>query len=377
MPFSSETIVVIPTMNRATLVVNALDAILKQTLQPDCLVVVDDGSTDNSLEVIRDWKARTNPPFETKLIALPYNMGVAVARNIGFAQARSNHRCVYFLDSDDIPPPHFLQHTTAALNQRPDAAAITADRFFYNKNKKKAFFSSYASIGTVNSRPWPPILYVDGIGPASLFRSDSIRQLGGYNETRPFGEDGELFFRLVHSGHWLYISTCPVTIRHLDASIVNPYTDIPRAHTHMFENWIKIFSKQELAFLPFHNKFLARGWTGTASVLFFSKQELAFLPFHNKFLARGWTGTASVLFFSNKHNLQEATDCYWYAVVQSAINEKDSLSTFMLYFSRLMFCLCFGWFIKKLHLTPILRHKIDTVRRNRIPIPFRKQKYTT
>ena len=350
MPFSSETIVVIPTMNRATLVIDALDAILKQTLQPDCLVVVDDGSTDHSLEVIRNWKSRTNPPFETKLIALPYNMGVAVARNIGFAQARSNHRYVYFLDSDDIPPPHFLQHTTAALKQRPDAAAVTADRFFYNKNKKKAFFSSYASIGTVNSRPWLPILTVDGIGPASLFRSASIRQLGGYNESRLFGEDGELFFRLVHSGPWLYISTCPVTIRHIDTSVSNPYIDIKeKVHAHMFENWVKIFSKQELAFLPVHNRILARKW-----------KEIA-----------------SCLFFSNKCHLQETTGCYWYAVVQSAINEKDSLSTFMLYFSRLMFCLCFGWFLKKLHLIPTLRCIIATVRRNSIPILLQKQKYTT
>ena len=344
MPFNSETIVVIPTMNRATLVIDALNAILKQTLQPDCLVIVDDGSTDHSLEVIRNWKSRTNPPFETKLIALPYNMGVAVARNIGFAQARSNHRYVYFLDSDDIPPPHFLQHTTAALNQRPDAVAVTTDRLFQTKNEKKASFGSYARIGTVNSRPWLPILTVDGIGPASLFRLDSIRRLGGYNESRRIGEDGELFFRLAHSGQWLYISTCPVTIRHLSTSITNSYIDMNRMHAHMYENWVKIFSKQEPAFLPFHNKILAIKW-GRA---------------------------ASHLFFSNKHNLQEPTDCYWCAVVQSIINGKDSLSTFMLFFSRLMFCLCFGWF-----LTPALRYKIDIVRRNSIPILFRKQKYTT
>ena len=349
MPANSQTIVVIPTMNRATLVTDALDAILKQTLQPDYLVIVDDGSTDNSLEVIRGWKNKTNPPFETKLIALPYNMGVAVARNVGFAQAQSHHRYVYFLDSDDIPPPHFLQHMTAALNQRHDAVAVTADRLFYDKNKKKAFFSSYASIGTVNSRPWLPILTVDGIGPASLFRSDSIRQLGRYNESRPVGEDGELFFRLAHSGQWLYISTCPVTIRHLDNGINTLYTNLAKIHAHMFENWVKIFSKQ----------------------------DLTFLPLHNEILAAKWRHLTSRLFFLDKDNIQETRDCYWHSIVQSTIYEKISLSTFILYFSKLVFNLCFGWFLKKLRLTPMLRRKIDAVRRAGIPILFRKQKHTT
>ena len=54
MSANSDTIVVIPTINHATLVIDTLDAILKQTLKPDCSVIVDDGSTDNSLEVIRN-----------------------------------------------------------------------------------------------------------------------------------------------------------------------------------------------------------------------------------------------------------------------------------------------------------------------------------
>ena len=257
MPTNSETIVIIPTMNRATLVTDTLDAILNQTLQPDCLVIVDDGSTDNSLKVIRNWKNRTNPSFETKLIALPYNMGVSVARNVGLAQARSSHRYIYFLDSDDIPPAHFLQHATAALNQRPDAIAATSNRLFQYENRKVEF-SNHKLMNT-NPQSWF-LKHGGGIVSPSLFRATSIRQLGGYNETLLTGQDLECFFRLANSGHWLHLSTCSTIIGRHQLHLNLRCHDSSRRWAHIQENCLDNFVKKNIVPRPNYRCLIAQKW---------------------------------------------------------------------------------------------------------------------
>ena len=331
MTINSETIVVIPTMNRATLVIGALDAILKQTLQPDCLVIVDDGSTDNSLEVIRNWKSQTNPPFETKLIALPYNMGVSVARNVGFAQAQSNHRYIYFLDSDDIPPPHFLQHTTAALNQRPDAVAATtnmvviiSDRTSRYRNEKNTKFLSQASISVVGVRRW----LLDepaGILSTTLLRCDAVSQLGGFNETRLTGQDGEFFFRL-NLGHWLFVSTCFVTFRKHKLHLYHTQRASFRQRVHIYESFLNGSEKAGFTFLAMGRRMLATNWRQAGL------QLLA------------------------KQNLTEAKDCFRRALSWSALDDKKSLA-------YLMFTLSFGWFLKMLSKFSLYDQFVDGVKR--------------
>ena len=314
MAIHSETIVVIPTMNRATLVIDALDAILNQTLQPDCLVIVDDGSTDNSLEVIRDWKTRTDPPFETKLIALPYNMGVSVARNIGFAQVRSHHRYVYFLDSDDIPPPHFLQHTTAALNQRPDAVATTAnmvvivnERLPRYRNEKASSFLIHVSISIVSIQR---CLLRGGAGilSSTLFRSDTVRQLGGFNETRLTGQDGEFCFRL-NLGDWLFVSTCTVTYRKHKLHLHQTQRASFRQRTHAYEVFLNSSAQADHECHAMGRRMLALNWRQAGL------QLLA------------------------KQNLREAKDCFRRALSWSAFDDKKSLV-------YLTFVLSFGWLLK-------------------------------
>ena len=200
-------------MNRATIITAVLDAILNQTLKPDCLVVVDDGSTDNSVEVIHNWKLRTNPPFETKLIALPYNMGVSVARNIGFMQAQAKHRYVYFLDSDEMPFSNLLQEMTAVLNQYPDAIAVSTLRL---KEKKLGTFKvallekDLKSSNPISITPLysdKQLFCLSGC-TETLFRSDIVRQLNGFNEARLVGEDWDFLSRLslIHPGPRLIMS---------------------------------------------------------------------------------------------------------------------------------------------------------------------------
>ena len=85
--------VVIPTYNRATVLSRAINSVRSQTLKPLQIIVVDDGSTDDTPSVL----AALQPGMTT--LQLDNNRGVSVARNAGVSHA--NGDIVAFLDSDD------------------------------------------------------------------------------------------------------------------------------------------------------------------------------------------------------------------------------------------------------------------------------------
>ena len=326
MSINSDTIVVIPTMNRATIITTVLDAILNQTLKPDCLVVVDDGSTDNSVEVIRNWQDRTHPPFETKLIVLPYNMGVSVARNIGLAQARNNHRYVYFLDSDNMPSTNFLQQTTATLNQYPNAIAVSS----YWGNPSKQMHIDI--LDTYNK--W------FGCASNTLFRSDSVRQLNGFNEARLVGEDWDFVMRIILTARpesrWLTISGTYITALESKSHLsTKDFPNILRQNTYTSELFIDAFVKKNPTTYPNCRHKLAHQWK-----------------------------VVGMMYLINLH-YTEARDCFRRSLSWNAFDNKKALF-------YLMFTLSFSWFFTMLNKLGLYNQFKNGVKRvvHRFKLPY-------
>ena len=88
--------VIIPIYNTALYLSEALDSICNQTLKEIEIILVNDGSTDNSLEIIREYSLRDN---RITYFSQP-NQGQGVARNLGLSHAVGKY--IYFMDSDDI-----------------------------------------------------------------------------------------------------------------------------------------------------------------------------------------------------------------------------------------------------------------------------------
>jgi glycosyltransferase involved in cell wall biosynthesis len=107
--------VIVPTYNSARFLKEALDSILKQTLLPEQIIVVDDGSTDNTAEVVRRYANRRIQYIRKE------HEGIASARNAGLDAARGEF--VAFLDADDRWRPIFLEMMHAYLVDNPTAAA--------------------------------------------------------------------------------------------------------------------------------------------------------------------------------------------------------------------------------------------------------------
>ncbi|HPI71773.1 MAG TPA: glycosyltransferase family 2 protein [bacterium] len=92
--------VVIPTFNRADLLPAAIDSVLGQTYERLEILVVDDGSTDHTMEVLRPYADRI------RVIAGEHR-GPSAARNLGMRAATGEYLC--FLDSDDVYYPYKVQ----------------------------------------------------------------------------------------------------------------------------------------------------------------------------------------------------------------------------------------------------------------------------
>lgn len=103
--------VVIPTYNRATVIHKCLDSVVCQTLQPDEILVVDDGSTDGTVDIVSNYSRSHRMPI--RCLTLDRNRGAQGARNHGIREAAGDW--IAFQDSDDEWLPERLEREVAAL----------------------------------------------------------------------------------------------------------------------------------------------------------------------------------------------------------------------------------------------------------------------
>lgn len=113
--------VVMPTYNRVDLLPRAIESILHQTFTDFEFVIVDDGSTDNSVELIRAYQTVDK---RIKLIQNEKNCGISCARNRGMDAARGKYLAI--MDSDDYSEPNRLEKSLAFFKKHPDYTAVNS-----------------------------------------------------------------------------------------------------------------------------------------------------------------------------------------------------------------------------------------------------------
>src|SRR5687767_7703512 len=113
MPTGPLVSILIPTYNRLDYLREAVGSVLRQTYENWELIIVDDGSTDDT----RAWVLSLAEP-RIRLITIPHSGNLGLVRNRGIAEARGE--LIAFLDSDDAFEPHKLAAQTAALATHPE-----------------------------------------------------------------------------------------------------------------------------------------------------------------------------------------------------------------------------------------------------------------
>jgi len=135
--------VVIPTYNRAALLKEALESVFAQTYTDYEVIIIDDGSTDSTEEVI---SALLTEHPQLRYIKQA-NVGVSAARNHGIFEARGEW--IAFLDSDDLWFPDKLEKQMAFLAEHPSAGAVCCPFYQYQDGQAKK-----DEDGNVLCRPW-------------------------------------------------------------------------------------------------------------------------------------------------------------------------------------------------------------------------------
>jgi hypothetical protein len=184
--------VVTAVYNDGEYVANALGSVVQGRYQDFELIVVDDGSTDHSLEQTESWIAE-HRGVASLLLVHPVNRGLPHARNTALDPARGEF--VFILDADNEVFPNGLERLVDALDSDPDAS------FAYGLHQR---FDVHGPAGLANVFPWEPRRLRTGnyIDAMALIRTQAVRELGGYTtDLTLYGwEDYDLWCRMAEVG---------------------------------------------------------------------------------------------------------------------------------------------------------------------------------
>ena len=194
--------VVIPTFNRISLVARAIDSVLKQSLNPYEIIVVDDGSDDGTSEMI-------NNKYKSIKLIQQQNNGVSAARNNGIKHAKGDW--IGLLDSDDEWTEKKLENQANRLIKTPEYDFCHTNEIWIrngvrvNQRKKHEKYGGYI---------FDKCLDICRISPSSvLFRKNILDHVGWFDSQLPVCEDYDLWLRITSEYRILFIDE-PLIIKY-------------------------------------------------------------------------------------------------------------------------------------------------------------------
>jgi teichuronic acid biosynthesis glycosyltransferase TuaG len=193
--------VVMPAYNAASTIQQAIRSVLAQTRPDFELIVVDDGSTDETAERIRVFESDARIEIISQR-----NLGLAAARNIAIERARG--RFVSMLDSDDLWLPSFLEVMAEVLDREPEAGFAYTDAWVLEDSTRRIHRPSAMAY---QDPPDPPprdargflaeLVQRNFVFTSTTVRRSALEEVGGYRESLIASEDYELWLRIVARGY--------------------------------------------------------------------------------------------------------------------------------------------------------------------------------
>jgi glycosyltransferase involved in cell wall biosynthesis len=185
--------VVLPVWNGERYLVESIDSILSQTLSDLELIVVDDGSTDRSLEIIRSYKDPRVRVFVRE------RQGLAPTLDFGIQRARA--RWIARQDADDASHPQRLELQMQTLEENPEAILCYCDVELVGES---VYFPSIERFPHTMGLLAMQLCYQCPIAHSSvIFDRGAYREVGGYSVSEQYAEDFGLWGRLIRYGDFV------------------------------------------------------------------------------------------------------------------------------------------------------------------------------
>lgn len=190
--------VIIPAYNSEKTIVKALDSVRKQTSSQYIkeVLVINDGSTDNTKKVVENYKKEYDT-FPIQLINKD-NGGVSTARNMGLSLAQGNW--IALLDSDDEWVPNKIECQVAVLMRHKEID-------FLGGNHTEQIIKVLGKKIDRLYRPTVKELCIKVFPQTStvIFKKRIYDEIGGYDETRKYCEDGQFFLKICEKYNYYYM----------------------------------------------------------------------------------------------------------------------------------------------------------------------------
>lgn len=237
--------VVIPAYNGARYIAEAVESVYKQSYDNWELIVIDDGSTDNTRAVLDPYMARIRYSYQE-------NKGTPAARNAGVAEAKGE--LIAFLDNDDLWLPEKLELQVQAIQRWPECALVFTDgKIFSDRGiRRHSVISRRLDEWIRECRTADPLVikgwltrefyYLNHISSASsvLVSRECIESIGSFDETIDVADDYDLWLRIALRYPVLFLPSCLYLWRERDDSKSGP---VPERMPRWTEASIKVIEK--------------------------------------------------------------------------------------------------------------------------------------
>ena len=224
--------VIIPTYNRADLLLEALESVRQQTVPPAQVVVVDDASSDDTLSRLRSLDLDG-----LEVLSHPHCGRPGTLRN--YAAARATGDYLAFLDSDDLWLEKKLERQLEVLERFPDASWSITQFFKTHGRTREVEVEIGQEIGLPAEELAARLMSHRHaiVTPSVLLRRDVFEELAGFDETLRFGEDYDLWLRLCRTGACAGVAERLTHVRHFrEDHYPSPAEEVHRS-------WVRILDK--------------------------------------------------------------------------------------------------------------------------------------
>lgn len=268
---------VIPAYNAARTIARAVDSVLAQTWQPIEIIIVDDGSTDDTLAVIAQYAARG-----VRVVGNGSNGGAASARNLGIEHAGGEF--VAFLDADDEWLPEKISRQMSIITGRPDMSFVACMAGLVRVDGRWQG-NLYQDLPPVEgAEAWRTLLAYNFVAtPTVLARRSALLAVGGFDTALPTAEDQDLWIRLalhgeigfLHESHVIVHAQAESLSSHLSPQqlestflLVNRHLG---AHAHRLTRAEKVFIRghrlTKIGRIVYHQNWLRGFWLIARAIL--------------------------------------------------------------------------------------------------------------
>lgn len=184
--------VIIPTYNCGQYICQAVDSVLAQTYRDFELVVVDDGSTDNTRELLMQFGKNLRYIYQE-------NKGMTAARNTGIKNSSGEY--IAFLDSDDIWLPNKLERQVKLLDEAPEVGLVYCWHYYIDEqgNRCKFWNNEVGRSFESGSRLFEKLIernVISGGGSTPVIRRECLAKSGMFDEALSYCGDWDLWLRI-------------------------------------------------------------------------------------------------------------------------------------------------------------------------------------